>query len=141
MVVLMMGLTFTACSSDNDDNDINDQSFKIVTTTPVVDDDTYPANTTAANYSDKAFGQVAIEGCVSLVNKLEGANAEIASSKLTEAQEAYLRKVLETIVVDVCVEVGTRTTTLYFNSSIRTVINFSDILVRKVVDVGITVRI
>ena len=40
MVVLMMGLTFTACSSDNDDNDINDQSFKIVTTTPVVDDDT-----------------------------------------------------------------------------------------------------
>jgi hypothetical protein len=108
MVVLMMGLTFTACSSDNDDNDINDQSFKIVTTTPVVDDDTYPANTTAANYSDKAFGQVAIEGCVSLVNKLEAANAEIASSKLTEAQEAYLRKVLETIVGKVIVPTYTQ---------------------------------
>ena len=34
MAVLMMGLTFTACSSDNNDNEVIDHQFNIVKTTP-----------------------------------------------------------------------------------------------------------
>jgi len=50
-LALMMGvMTFTACSSDSDDNGgENNDSFSIVTTAPIVDNDTYAANTTAAN--------------------------------------------------------------------------------------------
>ena len=49
-LALMMGvMTFTACSSDSDDKGGNDDSFNIVTTTPIVDNDTYPANTTAGS--------------------------------------------------------------------------------------------
>ena len=50
----MMSMSFTACSSD-DDNNSSDDGFNIVTTTPIVDQDTYPANTN--NHKDKSFGQ------------------------------------------------------------------------------------
>ena len=108
MALLMGAMTFTACSSDSDDNGSNDNQFNIVTTTPIVDQNDYPANTTAANYSNKVFGQTAIDGCIGLVGQLEAANAAIASSKLTEAQETYLRKVLENLVSNVIVPTYTK---------------------------------
>ncbi|MBQ7511863.1 MAG: imelysin [Prevotella sp.] len=110
MAVLLMGLTFTACSETDGDNDNNtgDNEFGIITTAPIVDNDSYPANTTEANYNDKAFGQTSIDACANLVNQLTKANTAIASSKLTEQQEAYLRKVLENLVSNVIVPTYTQ---------------------------------
>ena len=108
-LALLMGMmTFTACSSDGDNNGDDNNQFNIVKTNPIVDQDSYPANTTAANYSNKTFGETAIDGCVDLVSELEAANAVIASSKLSEVQEAYLRKVLETLVNNVIVPTYTK---------------------------------
>ena len=107
MTVLMAGLSFTACSSDSDSDNSN-TDFNIVNTTPVVDNDTYASNTAAASYSSKTFGQQAIDDCGQLVDQLEKANATIASAKLSEEQEAYLRKVLETLVSNVIVPTYTQ---------------------------------
>ena len=107
VAVLMGALTATSCSSD-DDNDENTTGFNIVTTAPAVDEDNYPANTTQANYSNKAFGQTAIDACATLVSELTKANTTIATSKLSEAQEAYLRKVLENLVTNVIVPTYTK---------------------------------
>ena len=107
VAVLMGALTATSCSSD-DDNDENTTDFNIVTTAPAVDEDNYPANTTQANYSNKAFGQTAIDACATLVSELTKANTTIATSKLSEAQEAYLRKVLENLVTNVIVPTYTK---------------------------------
>ena len=52
-----------------------------------------------------------------------------------------VQKVLATIVVDVGVEVCTRSTTLYLGSNLRTVVCLADILVGIVVNVRITVGI
>ncbi len=108
MSVLMMGLSFTACSESNNNNEENGNEFNVVTTTPLVDEDSYAQNTTAANYSSKAFGQDAIDNCLSLISELENANTTIATAKLSEAQEAYLRKVLETLVGNVIVPTYTQ---------------------------------
>lgn len=106
---LLMGMmTFTACSSDNDNNGDDNNQFDIVKINPIVDQDNYSANIVAANYSNKTFGMTAIDGCIDLVGELEAANAVIASSKLSEAQEAYLRKVLETLVSNVIVPTYTK---------------------------------
>ena len=107
VAVLMGALTATSCSSD-DDNDENTTEFNIVTTAPAVDEDNYPANTVQANYSNKAFGQTAIDACATLVSELTKANTTIATSKLSEAQEAYLRKVLENLVTNVIVPTYTK---------------------------------
>lgn len=95
-----LSMSFTACSSDDDDNK-DDNGFNIVSTTPIVDQDVYPVNT--ANYQDKSFGQTAIDDCATLVNELTAANQTIASSALSSEQEAYLYKVLENIVDNVIV--------------------------------------
>ena len=95
-----LSMSFTACSSD-DDNNSSDDGFNIVTTAPVVDQDTYTANT--SNHKDKSFGQTAIDNCATLVNELAAANQAIASSTLSSEQEAYLYKVLENIVDKVIV--------------------------------------
>ena len=108
MSVLMMGLAFTACSESNNNNEENGNEFNVINTTPLVDEDSYPQNTTAANYSSKAFGQDAIDNCLSLISELENANTTIATAKLSEAQEAYLRKVLETLVGNVIVPTYTQ---------------------------------
>ena len=94
MGVLAMGLAFTACSDSDNNNGENKDQFSIITTTPQVDQDSYASNTNAANYSNQQFGQQAIDNCQSLVNGLENANTTIATSKLSEEQEAYLRMVL-----------------------------------------------
>ena len=52
-----LSMSFTACSSD-DDNNSSDDGFNIVTTAPVVDQDTYTANT--SSYKDKSFGETPI---------------------------------------------------------------------------------
>ena len=65
MAVLMMGLSFTACSSD-DDNKNDETDFNVTETTPVVDADSYSANTTAANFSVKSFGESAVDGCADI---------------------------------------------------------------------------
>lgn len=106
---LLMGMmTFTACSSDSDNNGDDNNQFDIVKINPIVDQDNYSANIVAANYSNKTFGMTAIDGCIDLVGELEAANAVIASSKLSEALEAYLRKVLETLVSNVIVPTYTK---------------------------------
>ena len=108
LALLMGAMTQAACSSDNDNNGSADSSFNIVTTTPIVDNDSYPSNTTSSNYQDKSFGQFSIASHVDLSKRLEAANTAIASSKLTEAQEAYLRKTLETLVSNVIVPTYTK---------------------------------
>ena len=107
MAVLMMGLSFTACSSD-DDNKNDETDFNVTETTPVVDADSYTANTTAANFSVKSFGESAVDGCADIVSELESANAIIGSAKLTEAQETYLREVLKNLVSNVIVPTYTK---------------------------------
>ncbi len=108
MSVLLMGLSLTACSDSDSNNSEDSNEFNVITTTPLVDEDSYAQNTTAANYSSKAFGQDAIDNCLSLIDELESANTTIATSKLSEAQEAYLRKVLETLVGNVIVPTYTQ---------------------------------
>ena len=78
-MALLMGMAFTACSSDSDNNDNVDK------------------------YKDRSYGMTAINACGSVVTQLEAANATIASAKLTEAQEGYLRQVLENLVSNVIV--------------------------------------
>ena len=109
MALLMGAVTFTACSDSNNDNGGGESNeFNIVTTTPQVDNDTYAANTTAANYNDKRFGNDAIDGCENLVDELTKANSIIASSKLTEMQEEYLYQVLRNLVDNVIVPTYTK---------------------------------
>ena len=105
--ILLGALTLASCSSD-DDKDENTTEFNIVTVAPVVDNDNYAANTTEASYKSKVFGNTAIDACGVLVSELTKANTTIATSKLTEAQEAYLRKVLENLVSNVIVPTYTQ---------------------------------
>ena len=114
--VLFFGLSFTACSSDDDNNNSNNneetqeetQDFSIVKTSPIVDQDSYPANTTEANYSNKTFGNTAMDACDELASELVKANEIIGNSELTDAQEAYLYKVLENLVSNVIVPTYTK---------------------------------
>ena len=108
MGVLVMGLAFTACSDSDNNSDEDNGQFSIITTTPQVDQDSYASNTNAVNYSNQQFGQQAIDNCMSLVSGLESANTAIATAKLSEEQEAYLRKVLETLVDNVIVPTYTQ---------------------------------
>ena len=108
MGVLVMGLAFTACSDSDNNSDEDNGQFSIITTTPQVDQDSYASNTNAVNYSNQQFGQQAIDNCMSLVSGLESANTAIATAKLSEEQEAYLRKVLETLVDNVIVSTYTQ---------------------------------
>ena len=107
VALLMGGLTFTACSSD-DDEKTEETEFNIVKTTPLVDQDSYALNTTEANYSNKSFGTTAMDACDDLANQLVKANNVIGSAKLSEAQEAYLYKVLENLVDNVIVPTYTK---------------------------------
>ena len=102
MALMMGAMTFTSCSKDDDKNNA-ETVFNVTETTPLVDDDNYNPNTTAANYSVKSFGEGAVDGCADIVSQLEAANAIIGSAKLSEAQEAYLREVLKNLVSEVIV--------------------------------------
>ena len=54
LVACTMTMAFTACSNDKDDTKDN-SGFDLVITNPVVDNENYPSNTVAANYSKKNF--------------------------------------------------------------------------------------
>ncbi len=111
-VALMTGaLTFTACGDDDEGNgngNTNVDNFDIVTTQPIVDQDSYPLNTTAANYKNTSFGEAAIDACSTLEERLTSANNTIGSTKLTEPQELYLREVLKNLVSNVIVPTYTQ---------------------------------
>ena len=81
--VLMMGLAFTACSSD--DNESNNNTG---------DDE---------KYKDRTYGINAIDACAQTVNQLTNANEVIAKSSLSAEQEAALRQVLTNLVSNVIV--------------------------------------
>jgi len=111
MALCMMALMFTSCGDDNDNNSNNgtaggSDNFDVVITTPIVDQTTYPVNT--SGYSDKTFGTKAIDGCMEVIGNLEAANQAIATSQLNSQQEDYLRKVLETLVSNVIVPTYTK---------------------------------
>lgn len=103
LMALMMGaVTMTSCSSDDDKKDNGGNTdFDLVTTNPIVDQDSYAANT--SSYDSKAFGQSAVDACGALEDQLTAANTMIATAQLTEAQETYLREVLKNLVNNVIV--------------------------------------
>ena len=105
--LMMSALTFTSCNND-DDKSGDETEFAVIETAPVVDEDNYSLNTTAANYSVKNFGESAVDGCADVVSELEAANTIIGSAKLSEAQEAYLREVLKNLVNEVIVPTYTK---------------------------------
>ena len=108
-VALLLGMTtFTACSDNDDDNEGDSENFDIVRTNPVVDEETYPSNTTESAYSQKSFGNDAMDACDDLAIQLVAANAVIGNALLTDNQEAYLYKVLENIVDNVIVPTYTQ---------------------------------
>ena len=84
--VLLMGLTFTACSSD-DDNKGNDTETK---------------------YKDKTYGNAAMDACDNLGSVLVKANTAIATAQLTDDQEAFLYEVLNNLVDNVIVPTYTK---------------------------------
>ena len=81
-LALIMGMmTFTACSSDSNDNN-NDNVDK---------------------YKDRSYGTAAIDACADVVNQFENANKIIAQASLTAEQEEYLRQVLTGLVSNVII--------------------------------------
>ncbi len=107
IAVLLGALTLTACS-DDDEDDGSEGGFNVVVTAPIVDEDSYPANTAEAAYANKVFGNTAMDACDNLASLLVRANEAIASSKLSDAQEAYLYKTLENLVDNVIVPTYTK---------------------------------
>ena len=107
MALMMGAMTFTSCSNDDDKNN-DETAFSVTETKPLVDEDNYNANTSAANYSVKSFGESAVDGCADVVSQLEAANAVIGSAKLSETQETYLREVLRNLVNEVIVPTYTK---------------------------------
>ena len=102
VAVLLGALTLTACSESND-SDNEESGFNIVKTAPLTDEDSYPLNTLDGNYSQKQFGQTAMDDCDELGSQLVKANATIAKAQLNSQQEAFLYKVLENLVDNVIV--------------------------------------
>ena len=80
-IAMMAAATLATVSCSDDDNNNSDDTI----------------------YSDRSYGQKAITACNDLVNGLESAQAEIASSSLTAEQEAYLKEVIANYVDNVVV--------------------------------------
>lgn len=85
VAVILGALTLTSCSEDNNDNSGKGDI-----------------------YSDATFGNAAIDACDNLGKQLEAANSVIASTSLTETQEAYLYDVLDNLVDNVIVPTYTK---------------------------------
>ena len=97
-LALVMSLSFTACGSDdNNDNkgtnptDANESTIS-----------------TDSKYKDPSYGQAAIDACADVVTNFEAANLTIAMSELNADQEAYLRNVLSGLVSNVIVPTYTK---------------------------------
>lgn len=78
----MISSGFTACSSDDDDND--------------------------NKFADKTYGQNAIDACANVVTQFENANKIIATTNLSTGQETFLRNVLTGLVSDVIIPTYTK---------------------------------
>lgn len=84
-VALLLGAaSFTSCSDDDDNN------------------------TSEAAYSDKSYGQNAIDACSRVSNSLTAANEKVGSAKLTDEQTAELKQVLSNLVDNVIVPTYTQ---------------------------------
>ncbi len=79
MALFIGALTFTSCSDDNNDEPKSDK------------------------YSDKSYGQEAINACNTLNDALVEANEVIGTATLTENQTAQLRSIVAHVVDDVIV--------------------------------------
>ena len=84
MALMMGAMTFTSCSSDDNENNSNG--------TP-----------SEEAYKDRTYGNAAIDACDKTVTALSSANEAIATAQLTEAQETALRQVLTNLVNNVIV--------------------------------------
>ncbi len=84
--ILGASIMFTACS-DNDDNKGNN-------------------NQTDKRYSDKSYGNSAIDACNDLVDALTKANSAIASSKVSE-YESELKGIIDNVVDNVIIKTYT----------------------------------
>ena len=105
VIATALCLGFVSCSdSDNDDDDV-------VFNTPesITDKNSYEVENTAvptfaaADFSNKTFGNNAIEECADVVEELEKANELIGKANLTAEQTAYLKEVLANLVDNVIV--------------------------------------
>lgn len=76
---LMGAMTFTSCSSNDDDNKSGDTS----------------------KYSNKMYGQDAISKCELLITQLKAANTAIGTAQLTSDQDKFLRNILTGVVNNV----------------------------------------
>ena len=108
VAVLLGALSLSSCSESDDDNDNTTNTFDIVKTSPIVDDDSNPANTLEANYKVNTFGNTAMDACEELGKELGKANAVIGKAKLSDVQSDYLYKVLENVVSNVIVPTYTQ---------------------------------
>ncbi len=93
LLAALSTLTLASCSDDDDNND-NQAS---ITPIEVV------TNHTEADFSNKAFGNTAIDACATTVAQLNAAYNKLAASKLTTAQEEYMRNTLAGVVDNVIV--------------------------------------
>lgn len=108
VAVLLGALSLSSCSESDDDNNDTTNTFSIVKTNPVVDEDSYPANTADANYKVSTFGNTAMNACEELGIQLGKANEIIGKAKLSDVQRDYLYKVLENVVSNVIVPTYTQ---------------------------------
>ena len=87
-VALLLGaVSFSSCSDSDDDNN---------------------KQTDEAAYSDKSYGQNAIDACAKVVNSLTAANEKVGNAKLTTAQSDELVLVLKNLVDNVIVPTYTQ---------------------------------
>lgn len=84
VAVFLGALSFTSCSDDDDDNNNG-------------------GGGDGTEYSDKTYGEEAINACADLCNQLVNANSKIGSSALSSDQETYLRDVIDNLVDNVIV--------------------------------------
>lgn len=78
--LLFGAMRFVSCSSDDDDN-----------------------NSSQDQYSDKSYGQAAINSCGELNDALVAANERIGSSSLTESQNSELKSIVNNLVDNVII--------------------------------------
>ena len=87
-VALLLGaVSFSSCSDSDDDNN---------------------KQTDEAAFSDKSYGQNAIDACAKVVNSLTAANEKVGNAKLTTAQSDELDLVLKNLVDNVIVPTYTQ---------------------------------
>ncbi len=108
----LIGMSIASCSEESDSSnetpakldsktDSVTNELTIVNPTPIVDQDSYPANTKEENYTNKSFGNAAMNNCATLGKDLRKANEIIGKANLTDLQKEYIYKVLENLVNNV----------------------------------------